>query len=125
MRLAKINILPLLFAVFSLFTVQCIVYPFQEFRLKYRLEIVQKSLRVRKRTCRFVAASAKLSKMINLCRLRSFFRFAVIILQQHIQQCFKSLIGLFNSFKLLLMAFFRVVLNFSHCMDYWFPAHSF
>lgn len=124
MRSTKFNILFLFFAVFSLFTVQGVIYPFSEFRLKYRLEIVQKSARIRRRTCRFVTASFKLSERISLFRLQSFFWFAIIILQQHILQCFKIFINLFNSIKRLLMAIFRVVLNFSHCMDYLLPVYS-
>lgn len=124
MRFVKINILPLIFAVFSLFTVQGVIFPFSEFRLKYRLEIVQKSPRVKRRTCRFIAVSFKLSERISLFRLRSFVRFSIIILQQHIQQCLKNLLRLFNSIKVLLMAYFRVVLNFSHCMDNFLPVSS-
>lgn len=125
MRSTKFNILSIFIAVFSLFMVQGMLHPFQEFRLKYRLEIVQKSPRIRRRTCNFTAASFRLLKRMTSFSARLFFKFAEIILQQRIHQYIIALNKVFNSIKLLLMAFCRVSFNFPSSKDYWLPVHSF
>lgn len=125
MRSTKFNILSLFFAVFSLFTVQGILYPFQEFRSKYRLEIVQNASRVRRRTCHFVTACSSLLKRVDSFSLLLLLRFALIIFQQHIHQSFKVLNKVFNSIKVLMMAFCRVVFNLSFSKDLWLPVHCF
>lgn len=125
MRSTKFNILSIFIAVFSLFTVQGMLYPFQEFRLNYRLEIVQKSPRIRRRTCNFIAASFRLLKRMASFTARLFFKFEEITLQQRIHQCVKALNKVFNSIKLLLMAFCRVIFNFPSSKDYLLTVHSF